>query len=154
MIQHPTWANLGWLGLDALGLFPVIPGAGSVREAARLLDKLDDVSDSAKTMEKVRQAGKAGEELAGIVKSKTRIESLTRTAKFRVPDELGEDFLREVKNTKYQALTNQLRDYLEWCRANGLKFILETRTGDIDDVSGPLRKLIEDGEVILRKIGE
>ena len=153
-----------WVSLvaDVGGLIlPVACGGGLTVKG---LTKVDDVVDAAKTLNKAdnaadamaaaRKAGKIGENLAGIVKNTTRIDSITGTATFRVPDELSSAFLREIKNVKYQPLTNQIKDYLLFCKREGLQFILETRTGKIEDLSGPLRKLVESGDIILRKIGE
>jgi hypothetical protein len=100
----------------------------------------------------VQRAGKEGEEAAGILKNTQRIESLTGTAKYRVPDELTKVGLREIKNVLKLSNTKQLQDYLLYARKTGRKFILETRPNTI--ISGPLQKLINAGSFEHRIIGQ
>jgi len=46
-IQNPTWANFGWLALDAVGLLPLIPSIGAVRHAGKL-GRADNMADIAR----------------------------------------------------------------------------------------------------------
>jgi hypothetical protein len=57
-----------------------------------------------------RALGIAGEQAVG-VGSKTRIPSLTGTAKYRIPDQLTSTTLGEVKNVSHLSLTRQLTDF-------------------------------------------
>jgi len=101
-----------------------------------------------------RQLGKEGEEAAGIVNTKTRIDSLSGTAKYRIPDELLKDekILREIKNVSNLSYTNQLRDFNAWAKQNGYQFVLEVRPGA--ELSGPLQEAINKGDIILKTIGQ
>src|SRR5262249_14112640 len=58
-----------------------------------------------------QELGAIGEEAAGVAGSKVRIPSLSGTAKYRVPDQLTDTALTEVKNTARVSFTNQLRDF-------------------------------------------
>jgi hypothetical protein len=102
--------------------------------------------------ELARKLGKEGEDAAGIIKAKERIPSLSGTAKYRIPDELLHDqkILREIKNVGSQSYTNQLRDFNAWAKQNGYQFILEVRPGA--KLSGPLKKAIDNGDIILKNI--
>jgi hypothetical protein len=68
----------------------------------------------------------------------------------RFPDRLTITRLEEVKNVKYLALTQQIRDYLAYARANMLTFILHTHPET--KYSGPLQDLIDAGQIITKKI--
>lgn len=49
MYEEPSWANAGWLTLDALALgVPILSTSGTVK----YLDDVDDVVDGAKLMDK------------------------------------------------------------------------------------------------------
>ena len=93
--------------------------------------------------------GKVGESIAGVQRNTRHIDSLTGTAKFRVPDELTKTTLREVKNVGKLSLTNQLRDYLLFAEWKGLTFILEVRHST--RIAGPLQRIIDEGRIVLRR---
>lgn len=116
------------------------------------MDAVDDAAAAASSMARARQLGRAGEEAAGITKNTQRIPSLTGTAKYRVPDELTDVSLREVKNAAQLSNTNQLKDFLRYARETGRKFILETRADT--KISGPLQELIDQGLIDHRIIGQ
>jgi len=100
-----------------------------------------------------RQLGREGEDSAGIVQSaKQRIPSVTRTGHYRIPDELTEVTLREIKNVIKLSNTSQLRDFLAHAQATGRTFILETRA--TTKISSPLQELIDRGLIVHRVIGE
>ena len=71
------------------------------------------------------EVGKAGEEAAGIVKDTSRIDSLTETADYRVPDEITATTIKEVKNVAYQGFTAQIQDSLYEGLMTGKTFILQ-----------------------------
>lgn len=96
-----------------------------------------------------RALGVAGEEAVG-VGSKVRIESLTGTANYRIPDILTQTTLEEVKNVGHQSLTRQLMDFHLYSQKNGLDFILHTRP--TTTFSGPLQNLINNGSIIIKTI--
>jgi RHS repeat-associated protein len=84
-------------------------------------------------MEQVRQAGIEGEQAAGIVKNTKRIDSMTGTANYRVPDVLNGrlKIIGDVKNVQYLSMTPQLQDYLLFAQANGYQFQLIIRSDTI-----------------------
>lgn len=97
-----------------------------------------------------RAAGLAGEQAAGIVRNTRRIDSLTGTAKFRVPDALSSTTLTEVKNVRSLSLTSQIRDFSAFARQEGLAFELVVRPNT--RLSGPLRQAIQSEGIVLRTL--
>ena len=99
-----------------------------------------------------QMAGKAGELASGITKNITRIDSLTRTANYRVPDGLNTitKTLSEVKNVQNLSLSKQLIDFLLYSRANEYTFELWTRSST--QISAPLKYLIQSGEIVQKFI--
>ena len=93
--------------------------------------------------------GQAGEKLAGITRRKERIRSPTKTANFRVPDELTLTILREVKNVKRLGLTRQIRDFHIFSQQTNHTFILEVRRHTF--ISKPLQERIDAGDIVLRR---
>lgn len=97
-----------------LSLFNVIPG---VKQGRAVFSAVRG------GLEPVR-LGQIGERLAGITSGlKQRIDSLTGTAKFRVPDQLTPDTLREIKNVGRLRTSgregNQLRDFSAFSQQTG-----------------------------------
>ncbi len=103
-----------------------------------------------KEMEIVRHKGKTGELDAGIDpdKKKKHIESLTKKAQRRYPDELDHDLktLKEVKNVKKQSYTRQIKDFNLWAQNKGYEFTLILRDKNTM-VTKPLREEIEKGNI-------
>ena len=100
----------------------------------------------AERMAVVREMGQAGEKMAGIVKNTKRIPSATQTAKYRVPDELNSSALGEVKNVQHLNYTNQLRDFADYARQQGLTFTIYTRPSTT--LSSTLKAEINAGRII------
>jgi len=75
----------------------------------------------------IHRIGKEGEEAANIVKNTTRIPSLTGKSKFRIPDELSDTGLKEIKNVKYQHLSSQILDSLYFALTTGRRMTLVVR---------------------------
>jgi RHS repeat-associated protein len=96
-----------------------------------------------------RALGIAGEEAVG-VGAKTRIPSLTGTAKYRIPDQLTSTTLGEVKNVSHLSLTRQLTDFHLFSQQTGRQFILYKRPNTT--FSGPLQNLINNGSIITKPI--
>jgi Restriction endonuclease fold toxin 7 len=109
-------------------------------------------TEAAQRMENARILGQQGESAANIVKNTERIKSLTNTANYRIPDALNETTLTEIKNVRYQALTNQIKDFILWADKKGLDFVLKTRPDT--KISAPLQKLINEGKIIHLFIGD
>ena len=93
----------------------------------------------------VRAAGQAGESMAGIVKNTMRVPSATGGAAYRIPDELGNGVLGEVKNMKSLSYTSQLQDFVAYSQSRGLTFNLYVR--ESTTFSGPLQNLIDTGVI-------
>lgn len=71
----------------------------------------------------------------------------TPRAAYRIPDELTDSVIGEVKNVKHLEYRSQLQDDVAYAQANNLEFRLHVR--ESTTFSGPLRKLI-DAAVITR----
>ncbi|MCM1508665.1 MAG: putative toxin [Ruminococcus flavefaciens] len=102
------------------------------------------------SMAYARKVGKAGEIASGITKNTRHIESITKTATYRIPDGLDDVsmILSEVKNVKYQGLTSQIKDFLYYSQREGYQFELYVRS--TTKISKPLQELIDSGEIILK----
>ena len=71
----------------------------------------------------------------------------------RIFDGLNDVAVSEVKNVKYQAYTQQLKDSLAYAQQNGLRFDLYVRGGaSPTTLSGPLEAAIRNGDIGLRYI--
>ncbi len=116
---------------------------GGMRAGAGLVDDAEDLTGPALA----RKLGKEGEDLAGIRGPKVRIDSLTGTANYRVPDQLTDTFLLEVKNEAELSLTSQLQDFDLYAQQEGLAFILLVRTNT--KISQPLQDLVNTGKIVL-----
>ena len=127
--------TLAGVSLAANFFIPVLPNFGAATRAARTL-------------------GRAGEEAAGIVRNTKRIDSLTGTAAFRVPDVLDEAamIIGDVKNVGRLSFTRQLRDFTAFAKARDFTFELTVRAGDGTRLSGPLQQAIDAGDIVLRQL--
>jgi hypothetical protein len=109
----------------------------------------------ARALARIRQRdagriGKLGERVARARERKTRIPSLSGTARFRVPDILTDTALIEVKNVSRLALTPQLEDFLSFADSSRISFVLLTR---FDTVLAPdLAQLVTDGRIEHRQL--
>lgn len=104
-------------------------------------------------MQNVRNLGVEGENAVGISGSKTRIDSYSGTASYRIPDrltmpnpEMPVGVLEEVKNVAYLRYTNQIKDFVQFSQENNLKLIIYTRSTTV--IAPPLRPLIENQTII------
>ena len=134
-LWYAAEGNEGAALTSAAGLFSVLGDAGKV---ARHADE----------MAAVRSVGRAGEEASGITKNTTRIESLTKTAAYRIPDSLGEggELLIEVKNVQGKiSYTNQLKDFVLYAEREGIPFELRVRAGT--RFTRPLEREILSGRI-------
>jgi len=123
------------------GLIKATAGGVSVRLSKFL---------EARKMAKVRKIGQLGEDAAGIVaKNKRQIKSLTGKANYRIPDELTDFHLREVKNRAHVGFTSQIDDYFRFARSKNLDFILDVRRNS--RISETLLELEDKGLIIIRR---
>jgi RHS repeat-associated protein len=89
-------------------------------------------------------AGRAAEVASGIVKNVSRIDSLTGTAKYRVPDILDRAarIIGDVKvNSTTLRLTSQLQDFIAFAMEMNFKLIL--KVSDPNKVHPALRREVE-----------
>jgi hypothetical protein len=97
------------------------------------------------------EAGRVAEAVVGIPANAPKPSiRIPGSGGLRFPDRLTDKTLEEVKNVKYLALTQQIRDYLAYAQANQLTFILHVHPET--KYSGPLQDLIDTGEIVRRKI--
>jgi len=97
------------------------------------------------------KVGQQGEAAAGIAPGpKTRIPSATKTAKFRIPDELTDTTLREVKNVAKLDRLSQLKDYAAFAKETGREFVLDVRKNTV--FTPRVEKFIKDNNVTVRRI--
>ena len=142
-------ARLG--GYHSLGLSSAMinPNYYCVSGAVSVTDSMavkGGVSSYSSKMANVRSKGKAGELMSGITKNTSRIDSLTCSAHYRIPDGLDNDrkILTEVKNySGTLSYTAQLKDFVAWSQAEGYQMHLYTNA----KLSGPLQQLVNSGTI-------
>lgn len=132
-------------------------GAGATYIANNLSQAANNLAPAAQTaaskMQQVYEKGKAGELVANITKNHAHIDSLTGTAKYRIPDMLDRSarILGEVKNYSGTiSLTAQLKDFALWSQLNGYQMHLYTNSTSF---TGPLQQLIDNGVIQVFPIG-
>jgi RHS repeat-associated protein len=141
LVKHPSRENATALGLDVVGAaIPFATGLGKGFKLAKALEQ-------ARRLQEARRLGKEGELTAGIARNTERIVSLTGTAAFRVPDEITKSAIREVKNVKELALTNQIKDLLLYAQKEGKQLTVVVRKDT--NLTKPLQELVEKGTVRL-----
>ncbi|MHB1034182.1 MAG: RHS repeat-associated core domain-containing protein [Pirellulales bacterium] len=112
--------------------------------------KLISTSDSRIATFLSRLSGNGGEEAAAIVKNTTRIDSLTGTAAYRVPDVLTKTVIGDVKNVSRLSYTNQLKDYAAYAAETGRTFELYVRRST--KLSSALKQAVNSGRIVLKHI--
>jgi hypothetical protein len=123
-------------------------GATTLATGPAVLGRLGIAAGTSNKMALVRQLGKEGEAAAAIVKNTQRIESISGTAAYRIPDGLTQTTLTEVKNVANLNFTNQLQDFLHFSIMTGREFVLVVRP--TTQLSGPLQQAISAGWITLR----
>jgi RHS repeat-associated protein len=100
-----------------------------------------------------RDLGRWAEEGIQGAGNRQPIPSYSGTAAFRRPDILDADarVLGEIKNTNYQALTQQIRDDVLYAQDAGYRVVLYVR--ETTRLSAPLQRAIQDGSIELRLLG-
>jgi RHS repeat-associated protein len=97
----------------------------------------------------VRQ-GQIGEDAVRSMDDIGDKEAVDINGRKRIFDGLNLKYVSEVKNVKYQALTRQLKDILEWAGKNNRKMVLYTRHDTY--ITKPLQELIDQKEIIHKYI--
>jgi len=137
-----------------LSLAACIPVAGMAATAGKLAKNTVKAVDNAQKMKVVAKVGRVGEASAKIVKNTRRIESLTGTATYRVPDILDRmrRVIGEVKNVRKLSYTNQIRDDVLYAKKLNYTFELHVRTDTV--LSGPLQAAVDGGNIrLIRDLG-
>ena len=101
------------------------------------------------SMSKIRTLGKMGEKLAKIKKNTQRIESINKTAKYRIPDILDKKLkiIGDVKYVKKQAYTRQLKDYVAYADKYGYTVQLFLKPDTI--LTKPLKAAVDAGKIVI-----
>lgn len=103
-------------------------------------------------MKMVRRLGQEGEDAAGITKNTEHIHSHTKSASYRVPDSITDEFVIEVKNNLNTKLEfdSQIQDYLFYAMEKNKKLVIKAYNPH--NISGPLKKAVNEGFVILQDL--
>jgi hypothetical protein len=96
-----------------------------------------------------RSLGQAGEQAVGVSGPKVGV-AVPNSTTIRFPDILTQSTIGEVKNVQYQALTQQVRDYLSIAQDTSRTFSLYVRPST--KFSGPLQDLITNNKIDLQFI--
>jgi RHS repeat-associated protein len=96
--------------------------------------------------------GKAGEDFVSkqISTNKNTLKITAPSGKDRIPDFITKKHIIEVKNTKSQSYTRQIKDYQKISKKNGKKMVLYTRKNT--RLSRPLKQQIKNGRIIHRHL--
>jgi hypothetical protein len=137
-----NWQNGTQIVMGAVGVFSV---GESIKGA---VPKSIAGPTVASKMSSVRALGKQGETAAGIAKNTQRIVSLSGKAKYRIPDELTETAVKEVKNVAQLDFNAQIRDSLHFAIEEGKDFFLVVRESTY--LSQSLKNAIQTGWINLR----
>jgi len=157
-VQHIGGANatvdervMGWISTASLLAAPLAEGSQMSQSFKLQYEANKAAFEAAKSSTATaRSLGVAGERAVGIIGSKTRIPSLSGTAKYRIPDGLTSTTLTEVKNVAHQSLTRQLRDFHVFSQQTERQFILYARPNTT--FSRPLQNLIDQSQIIVKPI--
>ncbi len=107
---------------------------------------------NAQKMAAVRQLGHEGEEAANIAKNTERIPSLSGKVAYRIPDELTETMLKEVKNVAELSFDSQIQDSLHYAMETGRDFVLVVRAGNGTHLTPQLQRAVDAGWIILEHL--
>ena len=100
-------------------------------------------------MSKIRWLGKIGEQFSKLPKNTKHIESLTKSANYRIPDYLDKSkkIIGDVKNVKTLSYTNQLKDFMLYAEKYGYDFVIKIRKST--KLSSSLKSLVDAGKITL-----
>lgn len=152
--------NIGGVTVDDI-LIPVIKQIDGSTFNALVKSGLSE-SDALKAMAGMlkkgtyaQKLGKAGEDAVRAVYDigKKPVEPIRINGRPRIPDGLTDDTLNEIKNVKYQGLTRQLQDYLQYAKGSGRDMVLWIRGEPNKTVfSKVLQEKVDSGEIIIKYI--
>ena len=145
-------AALGGYYFAGLSSAVMNPGGYIVSGAVSVTDDMA-LSTGQVKMRHVRAKGNEGERISGIDKNHERIDSLTGTASYRIPDGLNHD-LKTLSEVKYYSrvlsYTNQLRDFVMWAELKGYTIHLYTNAKP----SAPLQSVVDSGVIKVFPLGK
>ena len=135
------WVLGGAIAGGVLGYFGGAFFGASGIKAGTLASKI--------SMSRVRWLGKIGEKLSKLPKNTKHIESLTKSAKYRIPDYLDKanKVIGDVKNVKKLSYTRQLKDFMLYAEKYGYEYVIKIRK--TTQLSGTLKKLVDAGKISL-----
>ena len=101
------------------------------------------------SMSRVRWVGKIGEKLSRLPKNTKHIVSLSKTAKYRIPDYLDKanKIIGDVKYVKKLSYTSQLKDFMLYAQKYGYTYVLKIRK--TTKLSSTLKSLVDAGKIVL-----
>ncbi|WP_169748132.1 putative toxin [Demequina rhizosphaerae] len=137
-------------GLEALGAKTLIAVGERVVTRVAARETAQVAANGGAASVRLGQAGENAVRGAFDIGPKATAQIGGRT---RIFDGLNDVAVSEVKNVKYQAYTQQLKDSLAYAQQNGLRFDLYVRGGaNPTTLSGPLEAAIRNGDIGLRYI--
>lgn len=145
--------NIGGITVDDI-LVPVIKQLDAdtfnrlVKSGLSESDSLKAMAGMLKKGTYAQKLGKTGETAVRAIHNiGEKPKAIPMNGRMRIPDGINktEETLNEVKNVKYQGLTQQLKDYLDYSQAKGLKMVLWVRQDTI--LSKPLEDLIKQEKI-------
>ncbi len=174
-VDNISQGNWGAAAIDAGGialdlgatLIPGVPGgagtaikaAGGAGEAASLLAKHGDemlmaASAAATRLKQNFKKGMAFQDSIGLPNNTKHIDILNGKTSFRVPDFLDEvaKTIGEAKGGKYVHLSTQIKEYLSFAKDKTRQYTFTLYVKMDTKLSEPLQKLIDTGEIILKRI--
>ena len=72
---------------------------------------------------RARRLGREGVNAAGIKRNTKRVDSVSGTANYRIPDEIGDTWIKEVKNVGEPSFDAQIRHSLYYTIMEGKQLI-------------------------------
>lgn len=133
------------VGLSLAGAAPTLYGA------TRLFQRAREGYQRVQAMQNVTKLGREGEAAAGIIKNTKRIPSKSGSAEYRIPDELGNGIIGEVKNVKYQELSSQLLDDLAYAESQQPPLLFKLYVRRETELSKPLQELERQGRIKIER---
>ena len=99
-VNEPSWENAGWLALDAAGLLPGVPAAGSIRHGSDILLHSDDIGGMFKGLGKSDDILKNSDNVWDGLKDGQKLS--TNDALSKAEEYLGEGY-KEVADGVYRS---------------------------------------------------
>jgi RHS repeat-associated protein len=137
----------GDLFSDAIG---AIPGGGDVEDGLDGLNTANRIAEESEetATQYARRVGAEGEDLSGIAQDeKVRIPSASGKAQYRIPDDLTDTDLTEIKNVKRLDNRSQLQDFYAYASSTNRRFNITVREDTV--LSPTLEQMVDDGKINL-----